>query len=205
MSRNRLRLLRGFVALALFASFTALSQLSADWRYDCPDTYLCRPISLFTREELLTRRTHTLPPLENGDILLTFSTHTFGWRHGHAGLVVDAEQGLVLEAQQLGSPSSLAQAEHWSRYPTLQVLRLKDADSEVRQAAAAYAAGSLAGLPYRLSSGLLPARGEEIASVQCAYLVWCAYSRQGWDLDGDGGRLVTVADLASSPLLERIY
>ena len=35
-------------------------------------------------------------------------------------------------------------------------------------------------------------------------LPWYAWARQGFDLDSDGGRLVTVADLAASPLLELV-
>jgi hypothetical protein len=84
------------------------------------------------------------------------------------------------------------------------VLRLKGANPETGQKVAEFALSSLDGIPYRLSSGLLGTPAENSLTAQCAYLVWYAYSRFGYDLDGDGGRLVTVADSAASPLLERI-
>ena len=59
-------------------------------------------------------------------------------------------------------------------------------------------------VPYGFSSGLWGEKAAQppLSSVQCAYLPWYAWFAQGFDLDSDGGRLVTVADLAASPLLE---
>ena len=74
------------------------------------------------------------------------------------------------------------------------------------KAAAEFAENNLVGRPYTLFSGLW---GEKFAALdavspQCAYLVWYAYMAQGVDLDSDGGRLVTVYDLARSSQLELV-
>lgn len=204
MSHRRRLVLFLILTLTFLTAGTALSQLSAHW-HNGGEAVECRALNLFVREDYLANgASHTLPPLQNGDILITFSTHSFGWRHGHAGLVVNAEQGQVLEAFLLGEPSSLRSVDHWRYYSTLSVLRLKDADQEVAEEAAAYALESLNGIPYHLTSGIFGAPDPEELSAQCAYLVWYAYAHCGCNLDSDGGRIVTVADLASSPLLERI-
>lgn len=39
-----------------------------------------------------------IAPLEEGDVLVTSSCHTFGWRNGHAAIVVDVEAELTLES-----------------------------------------------------------------------------------------------------------
>ena len=52
---------------------------------------------------------------------------------------------------------------------------------------------------------LFPAYGAEIAEkTHCAHLVWYAYRSYGYDLDGDGGRIVTPKDLSKSSLLEPV-
>ena len=144
----------------------------------------------------------SLAPLEPGDLLITFSTHTLGWRHGHAALVIDSET--VLEAAMPGVPSGLASLDSWHTYPTLLVLRVRSASPEQRAAAVELALRDLQEVPYGFSSGLWGEKAAQppLSSVQCAYLPWYAWFQLGFDLDSDGGRLVTVTDLAASPQLE---
>lgn len=150
------------------------------------------------------------PPISDlrpGDILLTYSTHSLGWRHGHAGLVVDtARGGSTLEAVLVGTDSAVADAGHWRDYSNYVVLRLREMTPELQKDLADYALEHLDGVPYRLTSGLsgLKEPGDGAFGVQCSYLVWYAFQHFGYDLDSDGGRLVTVNDLARSPLLEPI-
>lgn len=166
----------------------------------------CEANTIVTKQELLKEgiasgagdKEFCFPTLENGDIMVTFNCHFLGWRSGHAGIVVDAEEGLVLEAQALGSNSAVLPLNHWEQYPSVAVLRLKDAAQEERGKIAAYAEEHLLNLPYRLSAGLIT-EGE---GTQCAHLVWCAYEHFGYDVDGDGGRIVTPHDLYESDLLE---
>ena len=148
-----------------------------------------------------------MAPMEDGDVFLAFSTHTLGWRHGHAGLVVDAARGITLEAVLIGSDSATANASHWACYSNFIHLRLKDITPQEQQAIADYAMEHLNGIPYHLTSGVLsrekaPDPDSPGFGAQCAYLVWYALYQAGYDTDSDGGRIVTVGDLAESPLFE---
>lgn len=147
-----------------------------------------------------------LAPVEPGDILVSFSTHTFGWRHGHASLVVDAQNGIILEAAVMGTDSAQANMQRWQTYSDFLVLRVKGVTAEERQAVAQYALDNLDGIPYHLTSGIFGKKAPEADSngfgAQCAYLPWYAWQAAGYDLDNSGGKIVTVADLAESPLVE---
>ncbi len=167
----------------------------------------CEPNTIISREEIQVCSSEDLlveiPVVENGDILITFNCHVLGWRVGHAGIVVDAENRQTLEARVLGSDSAVMSLEHWRKYPSFAVLRLRGATKEERQQIAEYAAAHLAGIPYRLMAGILtmPSQ-EEVAGTQCAHLVWYSYMHYGYNLDSNGGRVVTPQNLFDSPLLE---
>ena len=94
--------------------------------------------------------------------------------------------------------------QHWLDYSNYLVLRLRDMTPVLQEALTAYAVEYLNGVPYRLTSGFwgLKEPEDDAFGVQCSYLVWYAFQHFGYDLDSDGGRLVTVNDLAHSPLLE---
>ncbi len=167
----------------------------------------CTPLlpGRFTEEDRVEAPSVPLALVEPGDILLTFSTHSFGWRHGHAGLVVDSGRGLTLEAVVLGSDSAQVSMEHWRYYSGFLLLRVKDASPEERLQVAKFALEHLDGIPYQLTSGIFGPKAPDLESAlgaQCAYLPWYAWQAMGYDLDGDGGVIVTVGDLAASPLLE---
>jgi len=83
------------------------------------------------------------------------------------------------------------------------VLRLK-APETVRKAVVTYAKEHLLGIPYMLSPGAIDDKDmdEEYWGTQCAHLVWVAYKAKGYDIDGDGGWLVTPEDFVKSGLLQ---
>lgn len=207
MLSKRKKVILGTAVLAALAFLlTAFTQAAAHRRLPFHSGAVCAPLSIVVREERLADgRKNPMPALEDGDILVTQCTHSFGWRHGHAALVVDAQAGQTLEAVTLGVPSGLGTVQSWQTYPSFAVLRLKSGDEALGRNVARYAAEHLQDIPYRLTSGFFgekspaPPRGS-----QCAYLVWYAYAQFGYDLDGDGGRLVTVKDLLQSPLLETV-
>lgn len=226
---------------ALWAQGELASLLGYQKAYFCNPSYLCEANTIISREERLTEPGGRicLPALEDGDILITFNCHVFGWRSGHAALVVDAEQGLTLEARVLGTDSAVLSIGHWEEYPSFTVLRLKGTNTVQRAEIASYAREYLVGIPYRVTAGLFaapaaafpsegalcpeeamlppelfPPAAESVSSqhlavtppagTHCAHLVWYAFRFFGYDLDSDGGRIVTPRDIYDSPLLEPI-
>ncbi len=176
-------------------------------------SYQCRFNSCITKEERrVIRKNETgacIPIVEEGDILITFSCHVFGWRNGHAGIVVDAERKQVLEARVLGTDSTITNLSTWETYPGFALLRLKGASLEERQRIAAQAKKHLINIPYALGAGLFQKETRDIKKLsqrgtQCAHLVWSAYYSCGYDLDSDGGNIVTPKDLFDSDLLEAV-
>ena len=142
-----------------------------------------------------------LPTVQTGDILISFSGHVFGWRNGHAAIVVDAKAGQTLEAITLGSDSRICGIGKWAEYPCFALLRLKGATAEERETIAKYAAENLVGVDYRLFSFAGDSEGT-LTGTHCSHLVWSAYACFGYDLDSDGGLVVTPRDIFDSDLLE---
>lgn len=170
------------------------------------DQVECRPLfGWFTMSDRVDKRDTTpLVDLEPGDIILSLSTHSVGWSHGHAGLVLDNQS--TLECTRLGKDSTIAGTKHWNTYSNYVVLRVKGVAKEMQQEVVAYAKETLCGVPYHLSAGFIgekaPDPAEAQFGLQCAYLVWYAWQHFGYDLDSDGGRLVTAHDILKSELLE---
>lgn len=172
----------------------------------------CRDSLFLVRSERVeieeNMRADLFPALEEGDILVSFSSHILGWRSGHAGILVDREEELVLEAICLGRDSALCSLEEWKRAPCMAVLRLKNAPPKERERIADYAREHLTGLPYRLDSFAI--RGERdvsdsaLSGTQCAHLIWWVYYQFGYDLDRDGDWIVTPGDLYRSKQLELV-
>ncbi len=165
----------------------------------------CTPLlGWFTREDKLETPGPALADPQPGDILITLSTHSGGWRHGHCGLIIDEDS--VLECAVLGTDSACFNIQHWTEYTSYALLRLKNADPEIGQEAADYGISTLLGVPYHLTSGFIGPKAPDPDDWQfglhCSYLVWYAYQHFGYDLDSDGGRLASSYDLLHSDLLE---
>jgi uncharacterized protein YycO len=148
-------------------------------------------------------------PFENiqpGDILLSLSTHTMGWRHGHAGLVLDESH--VLECSVIGKDSTIVNIKQWREYSNHVVLRVKDVSDGEQKAVVEFAMEYLCGRPYRLSAGVWGKKAQDPESrnfgMHCVYLVWYAWYQMGYDIDSDGGRIVTVQDILDSEIAEVI-
>ena len=159
----------------------------------------------FTREDHRAADERiTLVDLQPGDILLTFSTHSVGWSHGHAGLVID--ENSVLESVSIGAVSEIVNVNHWTSYSNFVVLRVKGIDEELQRAVTLSAEENLNGVSYRLLSGWIGEKAlgtdESWFGAHCSYLIWYAWNQFGYDLDSDGGRLVTCDDILHSDLVE---
>ena len=170
------------------------------------DKVWCKPIfGWVTRSDRVDKsKTAPLVDLQPGDVIVSLSTHSLGWRHGHVGLVLD--ENAVLECTTLGKNSSIVHPKHWRKYSNYVVLRVKGTTKEVQQNVATYARDVLCGVPYRLTAGLglekAPSPETEQFGLQCAYLAWYAWQQFGYDLDSDGGRLVTSDDILHANCLE---
>ncbi len=146
-------------------------------------------------------------PLEDGDIILTTASATLGFPNGHAGIVVDAGNGLCLEAIAINTNSATCHITHWTNYANFMVYRLKDCKPEILHAIADNAVSTLLEKPYSLTVGLLGKKYEpcsSLAATHCAHLVWEAYADYGYDLDSNDGLLVSVNDIAHSDYLELV-
>lgn len=161
-----------------------------------------------------TNSAYTAPivPLQMGDVLVTSSCHTFGWRNGHTAIVVDNTHGYTLESLALGMNSSFNRSGRaWFQHAAnFMVLRLKDTDEALRAEIANSAMELLLDVPYSVTVGILSGKdrcdgGTKKADMtHCSHLVWQAFKNFGIDLDSDGGGLVTSKDIARSPLLELV-
>ena len=142
--------------------------------------------------------------LQDGDIILTLSIHSLGWRHGHATIVTDAENGEGVQAVMIGEKSNTSLVSSWAKYPLVAVLRPKNVDEETRNEVADFAQDNLKGLRYSLFGGIFTGRDMQQVpkATQCAHLVWYAYMACGVDIAPESGRIITPKDFLGSENLE---
>ncbi len=141
----------------------------------------------------------TLAPYQNGYIFLTKSTYTANWRHGHAGIVVDAQNSLVMESLEPGTSSILQPANRWEYYPTFKMMRPIQIEPNMLADIATHTLGTLSGIPYNiLATKKLPP-----TATQCALLIWQAYI-PFMDIDANKGIFVSPPDIAKSTFLEPV-
>ena len=136
-----------------------------------------------------------------GYVLIMESSHSFGWRHGHAGIVISRTK--TVEAPIIGEPSMVYDLSTWQYYPNFIMLRLKDADDAALKKIAEGAKKNLTGVVYSPLAGVFKKdTGPRPESVQCAHLVWQAFYNFDIDIDSDGGNIVTVNDIKNSDKFE---
>ena len=199
--------------------------LTLQERFFTPVEQECAPNTIVSWAEHLAgeeKSGQEIPVVEEGDILINFNCHFFGWRNGHAAIVIDAERGITLEAALWGKPSEKMRMRHWSSYANAVHLRVSEeaaasalaasgiardtsiaASAQLGCLAAAFAEEYENGVMYGLFSGIpdkAPAPSA-FEKTQCAHLVWYAYKQFGLDLDADGSWLVTPRDIAKSDKL----
>ncbi len=157
-----------------------------------------------TPHDMLNNHIVPVAPLQKGDIFVTSSCHTFGWRNGHAALVVNAQNEELLQSFAPGHYSATHSPYWFSISSNFMILRLKDASHAERAAIADYAVENLTNIPYSLTVGLFSSKDQtgNVTQTNCSHLVWQAYKALGYDLDSDGGPICTTRDIANSPLLE---
>ncbi len=168
--------------------------------------------------EALTPYHAPIVTLEAGDVIVTSTTHTLGFRHGHAALMLRG--GMMIQSVALGIPSQvLPQSNESAGVPFFQysanfiVLRPKreagesDADYAARRAEIAdFAAAHLEDIPYSLTVGIFSKKdqGDDPKATHCSHLVWQAFKHFGYDIDADGGPVVTPRDISESDCFETV-
>lgn len=144
-------------------------------------------------------------PLQDGDILLTPNSHSFGWRQGHAAIVIDAEEQLTLESVVLGTNSMTQWSGKWQGFPAVIILQAKD--PQVTESAHQLARELLYDVPYNLTIGVLSNKylsQDKVTGTNCSHLVWQAYEWAGQDIDANGGIQVLPQDMVWSEHLELV-
>lgn len=175
-----------------------------------PIDYECGFINPLTREEnIIDKATgdykpgFELAPHRRGDVLVSISTHTLGFRHGHAAIVTG--ENTTIESIMLGYNSIPQDIDKWRYYTTFMMLRLKGAPQETLDEIVDYTLEYLSDKPYTPFTGLLTPKNPPIdllTATQCAHLVWYPFKQFGYDIDANKGWLVTPRDIGQSDLFE---
>ena len=137
-------------------------------------------------------------PLQNGDIIVTDTTHLSFFKIGHAAMVVDAKNGLVLNAIGYDSKSKVMSIDEIVNRPNMIILRPK-LSKEKCQEVVDYALTELHNKEYSITVGILSDKfPDEIQKTHCSHIIWAAYKHAGIDLDANGGAVVMPMDLVGS-------
>ena len=137
-------------------------------------------------------------PLKNGDIIVSSSTEFSWWSVGHCAMVVDAENGVIVEAIGVGDDSTYGYTSALSKRGDFIVLR-PNIDEAALDKIVDYVNTELIGIPYDPTIGVLSRKyNEEIPYTQCAHIFWFAFFKHGFDIDSNGGSVVTPKDISNS-------
>lgn len=171
--------------------------------------FTCVRTAIFAKHEAVTDNegNRILNPefadIQNGDIIITLSIHSLGWRHGHAAIVTNAETGETAQAVRIFEKSDFGTVTEWIDFPLVAVLRVKDIDEKTQNEIAQYVRENMIGIPYALSAGIIGGKNTEakLFTTHCAHFVWYAYKCFNIDLDDNGG-VVTPKELLHNDNLE---
>ena len=171
-----------------------------------PPAYTCYKIGIGSREESFLDgggnafSGFQIADVRVGDIVISKCTHSVGWRHGHAGIVIDAQKGKTFEAIYPGTVTMVQNLSKWQTFPTFVLLRPKEPWTGEKAAAIAFE--DLQGIYWRHYAGLFEKKGDSPRVTQCSHLIWYAYFQLGYDIDSDGLWPVTPKDIVNSEYFE---
>jgi len=166
-----------------------------------PPEYSCYKIGIGTREESFLDDNgkpfygFEIADVKVGDIVISKCTHSVGWRHGHAGIVIDAENGKTFEAIYPGTLTMVQNLSKWRTFP--QYIQLRHKEPGIGEKAAKIAVEDLSGVYWRYHAGLL-GKSDKPGSTQCSHLVWHAFMKLGYDIDSNRLWPVTPKNIANS-------
>ena len=147
-------------------------------------------------------KTFNMVPLKPGDVIISSSVHTFGWRNGHAALAISSTT--TVQALQAGAPSAIQGVSWFKSSSNFMVLRPKTTAEEAR-AVAGWAKENLVNVPYSLFIGFFSPKdqSDDVQCTHCSHLVWQAYKAVlGVDIDSTGGPVVSPRNIANSDFFE---
>ena len=164
---------------------------------------VCEPFFPYTYIETLKSDRGTFCALEEGDIIVSATTHSFFLRVGHATIVVDGDREILGESLGPGSSSDTVGAWTIADLADFMVLRPTGIPEKVRGEVVSYVQKELMGIDYDFTVGIFSKKfPEEIKKTQCAHFCWYPYKKFGYDVDANGGVTVKPQDIANSPYFE---
>ena len=92
--------------------------------YTCEETSIFSSNERFKDEEGKNKKHYDLIDVQPGDVLISMSTHTMGYRHGHCGIVINEDK--ILEAVYWGKPTEICGIKRWESCPTVLQLRISE-------------------------------------------------------------------------------
>ena len=126
-------------------------------------------------------------PLEDGDILISDTTHLSFWHCGHAELVVHGSVNQTLYSMGYGYPSEVGNCLDFFQRVNFLILRPK-LDKELIDQITEYAESNLQGISYQATIGYFNKKfPDTLKSTNCSHLVWYAFKKFGIDIDTNGG------------------
>jgi len=153
--------------------------------------------------------------LQTGDVLVSMSQRFCYYPHGHAAIVIDGENNMILEAKSYRAGSCVCEVSKWSKLSSFVIMRVKDdIVEEMRQQdkgnptilAAEYAKENLDGLKYSLFKDIRTINKSVMEYTpeytQCAHLVWYAYYVVGLDIDENRGLIIKPKDFLESDVFD---
>lgn len=152
-------------------------------------------------EELLEESHLPFVDLQDGDILITASSVTSFFRHGHAGIVVNGLTGETVEAYSPLEKSCTSTVDTWLNYQTIMLLRVKDEYKNLAPIAAKYALENLVDVKYSLFSSVNDST-DNVKRTHCSQLVYLAYKFAGIRIDKKNNFIVTAKEISKSEYFE---
>lgn len=152
------------------------------------------------------KETVHVAPLEKGDVLISNSTHFSAFAIGHSAIVVNERTGRIFESAGYGDDgvSSTDSLDTFINRPSFLILRPK-LDAEKREEIAMYALNELSGVKYSFFVGVFGKKfPDEIQKTHCAHIIWYAFMHFGYDIDANGGLIVTPHDIANSDMFDLV-
>ncbi|MBR3805802.1 MAG: hypothetical protein IKJ13_03070 [Clostridia bacterium] len=164
--------------------------------FECNQFHFC--VGMFVNKDY---RVIPHVPLQDGDIIYSPSTYISFIDISHAAIVINDGKEVV-EAFGYGNPTQISSASRFFRYAEFVVLRPK-AGSELGEKVAEYVKNNMLDIPYDILTGILgPKAPDPLKTTHCSHLPWYAYNKFGVDVDSNGGKIVTPADILYSDELE---